>query len=225
MAASQAAKIKWSDHKPVGVPTWFRRSKIGLENHLWNRLTVFSRYFPLQKGAYNNFLIAGIVNTAMDKDSENQDPGAHIPGFNVKIPGAEREHVTEGTVVTNLTRLYPHLHVCARQVQFRQVLSRVELAPLVTHHLSLTSLPLTEASHTPSLVAEYDRHVRPFIDLIDNLRHFGLEKDVSLPSIVVVGDQSSGKSSTLEAISGIQLPRGSGRTEICLTQLLVQYIS
>ncbi len=73
-------------------------------------------------------------------------------------------------------------------------------------------------------MAEWERHVRPFIDLIDNLRHFGLEKDVALPSIVVVGDQSAGKSSALEAISGIQLPRGSGELNHKFNQSLCFHV-
>ena len=32
------------------------------------------------------------------------------------------------------------------------------------------------------------------------------------PQIAVMGDQSSGKSSVLEALSGVPLPRGSGLT-------------
>uniref|UniRef100_A0A3Q0R860 Dynamin N-terminal domain-containing protein n=1 Tax=Amphilophus citrinellus TaxID=61819 RepID=A0A3Q0R860_AMPCI len=36
-------------------------------------------------------------------------------------------------------------------------------------------------------------------------------KDLALPAISVIGDQSSGKSSVLEALSGVALPRGSGK--------------
>ena len=49
-----------------------------------------------------------------------------------------------------------------------------------------------------------------YIDLVDNLRSYGLERELTLPRIAVLGVQSSGKSSVLEAISGVQLPRGTG---------------
>ncbi|XP_072513003.1 interferon-induced GTP-binding protein Mx3-like, partial [Salminus brasiliensis] len=61
--------------------------------------------------------------------------------------------------------------------------------------------------------------VRPFIELIDSLRVIGIDKDLNLPSIAVVGDQSSGKSSVLEAISGVALPRGSGIVTRCPLEL------
>nr|XP_046171793.1 interferon-induced GTP-binding protein Mx3 [Oncorhynchus gorbuscha] len=64
-----------------------------------------------------------------------------------------------------------------------------------------------------------DRHVRPFIELIDFLRSIGIEKDLALPAIAVVGDQSSGKSSVLEALSGVALPRGSGIVTRCPLEL------
>uniref|UniRef100_A0A674JIP5 Dynamin N-terminal domain-containing protein n=1 Tax=Terrapene triunguis TaxID=2587831 RepID=A0A674JIP5_9SAUR len=57
----------------------------------------------------------------------------------------------------------------------------------------------------------YEEKIRPCIDLIDSLRALGVEKDLALPAIAVIGDQSSGKSSVLEALSGVALPRGSGK--------------
>uniref|UniRef100_A0A8C9T7W2 Myxovirus (influenza virus) resistance G n=1 Tax=Scleropages formosus TaxID=113540 RepID=A0A8C9T7W2_SCLFO len=64
----------------------------------------------------------------------------------------------------------------------------------------------------------YER-VRPYIDLIDSMRLTGIEKDLALPSIAVIGDQSSGKSSVLEALSGVALPRGSGIVTRCPLEL------
>ncbi|KAI1899080.1 hypothetical protein AGOR_G00057800 [Albula goreensis] len=60
-----------------------------------------------------------------------------------------------------------------------------------------------------------DEKVRPYIDLVDSLRQIGIERDVALPTIAVIGDQSSGKSSVLEALSGVALPRGSGIVTRC----------
>ncbi|KAK1379717.1 hypothetical protein POM88_026461 [Heracleum sosnowskyi] len=37
-----------------------------------------------------------------------------------------------------------------------------------------------------------------------------MQEGIQLPTIVVVGDQSSGKSSVLESLAGISLPRGDG---------------
>ncbi|KAL4657023.1 interferon-induced GTP-binding protein Mx3-like [Arapaima gigas] len=64
-----------------------------------------------------------------------------------------------------------------------------------------------------------DEKVRPYIDLIDSLRSTGIEKDLTLPSIAVIGDQSSGKSSVLEALSGVALPRGNGIVTRCPLEL------
>ncbi|KAI4872216.1 hypothetical protein NFI96_000667 [Prochilodus magdalenae] len=66
-----------------------------------------------------------------------------------------------------------------------------------------------------SLNSHYEDKVRPCIDLVDNLRSLGVEKDLSLPAIAVIGDQSSGKSSVLEALSGVALPRGTGIVTRC----------
>lgn len=58
---------------------------------------------------------------------------------------------------------------------------------------------------------QWEAQVRPYIEMIDFMRKIGIEKELALPSIAVVGDQSSGKSSVLEALSGVALPRGSGK--------------
>lgn len=50
---------------------------------------------------------------------------------------------------------------------------------------------------------------RGLLDLIDQLQFAQLD-NVKLPQIVVVGDQSAGKSSVLEAISGTPFPRDAG---------------
>ncbi|KAF4095430.1 hypothetical protein G5714_024508 [Onychostoma macrolepis] len=64
-----------------------------------------------------------------------------------------------------------------------------------------------------------EESIRPYIDLIDNLRSVGIHKDLALPTIAVIGDQSSGKSSVLEALSGVALPRGSGIVTRCPLEL------
>ncbi|XP_047652907.1 interferon-induced GTP-binding protein Mx2 isoform X2 [Phacochoerus africanus] len=66
-----------------------------------------------------------------------------------------------------------------------------------------------------NLYSPFEEKVRPCIDLIDSLRALGVEQDLALPTIAVIGDQSSGKSSVLEALSGVPLPRGSGIITRC----------
>ena len=52
--------------------------------------------------------------------------------------------------------------------------------------------------------------LRKVISLVDLLRDIGLGTQLSLPKVVVLGNQSSGKSSLLEQIVGLDfLPRGS----------------
>ncbi|XP_017313300.1 interferon-induced GTP-binding protein Mx2 [Ictalurus punctatus] len=68
-----------------------------------------------------------------------------------------------------------------------------------------------------------EERFRPYIDLIDSLRLIGIE-DLALPTIAVIGDQSSGKSSVLEALSGVALPRGSGIVTRCPLELKLRKI-
>uniref|UniRef100_A0AAR2IU87 Interferon-induced GTP-binding protein Mx n=1 Tax=Pygocentrus nattereri TaxID=42514 RepID=A0AAR2IU87_PYGNA len=71
------------------------------------------------------------------------------------------------------------------------------------------------SSYITCLNLHYEDKVRPCIDLVDSLRLLGVEKDLHLPAIAVIGDQSSGKSSVLEALSGVALPRGTGIVTRC----------
>ena len=62
-----------------------------------------------------------------------------------------------------------------------------------------------------ALVANFNETIRPILDVIDGLRKLGISSEgVKLPTIVLVGDQSHGKSSVLESLAGIDLPRGTG---------------
>ena len=50
--------------------------------------------------------------------------------------------------------------------------------------------------------------VRKHLDAIEAIRGDLTAEGISVPGVVVVGAQSAGKSSVLESLSGIQLPRG-----------------
>nr|Q9WVP9.2 RecName: Full=Interferon-induced GTP-binding protein Mx2; AltName: Full=Myxovirus resistance protein 2 [Mus musculus]AAH07127.1 Myxovirus (influenza virus) resistance 2 [Mus musculus] len=78
-----------------------------------------------------------------------------------------------------------------------------------------TGLGEKDQESVNNLCSQYEEKVRPCIDLIDSLRALGVEQDLALPAIAVIGDQSSGKSSVLEALSGVALPRGSGIVTRC----------
>ncbi|XP_017313299.1 interferon-induced GTP-binding protein Mx [Ictalurus punctatus] len=78
---------------------------------------------------------------------------------------------------------------------------------------------------TGLFLKQWESQVRPYIEMIDYLRRIGIEKDLALPSIAVVGDQSSGKSSVLEALSGVALPRGSGIVTRCPLELKLRKLN
>ncbi|CAF5085736.1 unnamed protein product, partial [Rotaria sp. Silwood1] len=63
----------------------------------------------------------------------------------------------------------------------------------------------------------YDEKVRPLMNKIDEARRYlSPNRDrITFPNVVVVGDQSSGKSSLLEALSLVELPKGTGIVTRC----------
>ncbi|KAF2479882.1 P-loop containing nucleoside triphosphate hydrolase protein [Neohortaea acidophila] len=60
---------------------------------------------------------------------------------------------------------------------------------------------------TTSLGSLQNKDSRQVMDIVDRLRRSGLSGELQLPQLVVCGDQSSGKSSVLEAITEIPFPR------------------
>ena len=57
------------------------------------------------------------------------------------------------------------------------------------------------------------------LETIDKLFELNIGDYVALPQLLVVGDQSSGKSSVLEGLTGLQFPRDSGLCTRFATQI------
>ncbi|KAJ9075535.1 hypothetical protein DSO57_1035219 [Entomophthora muscae] len=65
----------------------------------------------------------------------------------------------------------------------------------------------------------YEKRSKNIIQLIDKLRDEGAATDIDLPTVVFCGNQSAGKSSLIESISGIMLPRSDGTCTRCPMEL------
>ncbi|CAF4603734.1 unnamed protein product [Rotaria sp. Silwood1] len=65
---------------------------------------------------------------------------------------------------------------------------------------------------------------RRLLKVVDDMRETLHYEKISLPHIVVVGDQSVGKSSVLEALSGVQLPRAQNICTRCPLELRMKNI-
>ncbi|KAJ9210527.1 hypothetical protein DTO166G4_7839 [Paecilomyces variotii] len=65
-------------------------------------------------------------------------------------------------------------------------------------------------------IALISQDMRPLVQKIQDLRHLGIEDSkIALPKICVVGDQSTGKSSLIEGMSEIKVPRSAGTCTRC----------
>ncbi|XP_058222946.1 dynamin-related protein 4C-like [Rhododendron vialii] len=84
-----------------------------------------------------------------------------------------------------------------------------------------------QKKHPLPLMLSFNERIRPLLDAVDRLRHLKVAQEgIQLPTIVVVGDQSSGKSSVLESLAGISLPRGQGIcTRVPLIMRLQQHLN
>ncbi|KAI4709423.1 hypothetical protein J4E89_006172 [Alternaria sp. Ai002NY15] len=60
------------------------------------------------------------------------------------------------------------------------------------------------------------------LDIVDNLRSHGINRYINLPEIIVCGEQSSGKSSVLEAVSGVKFPSKDNLCTRFATELILR---
>ena len=63
---------------------------------------------------------------------------------------------------------------------------------------------------------------RNVLNIVDQLRQCGLESTLSLPQLVVCGDQSAGKSSVLEALTEIPFPRNDNLCTRFATEIILR---
>ena len=76
------------------------------------------------------------------------------------------------------------------------------------------------SSSTPAAIGDLGKNARKLVDTINQLAKDGVEASgLPLPKLVVVGDQSSGKSSLIEAISEVKVPRASGTCTRCVLKI------
>ncbi|KAG1844181.1 P-loop containing nucleoside triphosphate hydrolase protein [Suillus subalutaceus] len=99
----------------------------------------------------------------------------------------------------------------------------VSTEPSVEPSLDVTSLPSLSGSASPPepweevdiSSSDYARRRRELMEMMVDLRSMGADALIALPCVVVIGGQSAGKSSLVEAVSGINVPRDSGTCTRC----------
>ena len=84
----------------------------------------------------------------------------------------------------------------------------VDIQTKLTFHFyySLFPVMVMKTFRTDALEGLCTHEQLDLLNSISTLRSQGISHYISLPQIIVCGDQSSGKSSVLEAISGVSFP-------------------
>ncbi|KAG8988902.1 hypothetical protein FRB94_010068 [Tulasnella sp. JGI-2019a] len=83
--------------------------------------------------------------------------------------------------------------------------------------------PSSLRSTSPQKLKAYAGKRRELLEILSSLHSTGIQQDLDLPQIVVIGSQSVGKSSLVESMSGIKLPRDTGTCTRCPTECRLQY--
>ncbi|TBU37909.1 P-loop containing nucleoside triphosphate hydrolase protein [Dichomitus squalens] len=95
-------------------------------------------------------------------------------------------------------------------------------------HEDRTSEPVAPAQtdredHDPTSILhrEYAHKRRELLEIVHDLRALGSEKELDVPQIAVIGKQSAGKSSLVEAVTGIKVPRDAETCTRCPTECTI----
>ncbi|KAI1646714.1 P-loop containing nucleoside triphosphate hydrolase protein [Daldinia loculata] len=88
-------------------------------------------------------------------------------------------------------------------------------------HSKMATALAQDISQKTSGLVQSSNH-RDLLDIVDSLRSHGVSHYVDLPQIIVCGSQSSGKSSTLESLSGIAFPTAEGLCTRFATELILR---
>ncbi|KAG9043513.1 hypothetical protein FS837_009473, partial [Tulasnella sp. UAMH 9824] len=86
---------------------------------------------------------------------------------------------------------------------------------------SMRPVPTTTGDE-PSM-GDYFTNCRELLDVLKSLHSTGIQNELDLPQIVVIGSQSVGKSSFIESMSGLTLPRDPGTCTRCPMECRLQY--
>lgn len=94
--------------------------------------------------------------------------------------------------------------------------------------VTASDMPSVQATQTsqemqlPSVQALQSTEQMKLLNMVDELRAHGLSDITALPQLIVCGDQSSGKSSVLEALSGVPFPRKDGICTRFATEVILR---
>ena len=87
---------------------------------------------------------------------------------------------------------------------------RFPVSKIADSHLASRTTTLPNSKMTRNSLSYSDLADPAQLDKIDKLFACGVGDHIDLPQLVVVGDQSSGKSSVLEGLTNLPFPRDSG---------------
>jgi hypothetical protein len=87
-----------------------------------------------------------------------------------------------------------------------------------------TMSPSSDAQGVMPVVSLQSKDHEELLNIIDKLRSQGISRYIDLPQLIVCGDQSSGKSSVLEAVSGLRFPTKDNLCTRFATELILRRV-